>query len=206
MQIIERYLKFLHEDFNENRELFEKLKDKQNPHTLFIGCSDSRVIPELITKSLPGELFVVRNVANIVPPYHMVDLSVPVAAAIEYSVLTLEVKNIIICGHSNCGGCSALHLSEEELSNRPNVRKWISISKDIANEVSKIETDLTKRYRLTEQLNIIRQIENLLTYPFVKEKFDRGEIKIYGWYFEIPTGKVYNYNRVKINFEPIESF
>lgn len=86
------------------------------------------------------------------------------------------------------------------------MRKWISISKDIANEVSKIEADSTKRYRLVEQLNIIRQIENLPTYPFVKEKFDKGEIKIYGWYFEIPTGKEYKYNSMKNKFEPIELY
>lgn len=205
MDIKEKYLKFFEEDFEKYRELFESLKNNQKPHTLFIGCSDSRVIPELITKALPGEIFVVRNIANMVPPYNKTELSVSVSAAIEYAVLVLNVKNIVVCGHFNCGGCAAMHLEDDKFSDKPNVAKWISISKDIAIEAQKLsQDDILKRNELTEQLNIIKQLENLMTYPFIKERVEKEELNIYGWYFIIPTGEVYNYNLNTKKFELIK--
>lgn len=205
MDIKEKYLKFFEEDFEKYRELFESLKNNQKPHTLFIGCSDSRVIPELITKALPGEIFVVRNIANMVPPYNKTELSVSVSEAIEYAVLVLNVKNIVVCGHSNCGGCAAMHLEDDKFSDKPNMAKWISISKDIAIEAQKLsQDDILKRNELTEQLNIIKQLENLMTYPFIKERVEKEELNIYGWYFIIPTGEVYNYNLNTKKFELIK--
>ncbi|MGC8964532.1 MAG: carbonic anhydrase [Brevinematia bacterium] len=169
-------------------------------------CSDSRVIAELITNSLPGELFVVKNIANIVPPYENSDISSSVAGAIEYAVLVLNVQNIVVCGHSNCGGCNALYLEEEKLKDKPNVKKWISISKEIPEKVKQLinEKDLEKRSEITEKLNVVKQLENLLTYPFVKEKVKNGEVKIYGWYFVIKTGDLYNYNFKTGEFEIVK--
>lgn len=204
--LIEKYLRFKKEVFPKYKDTFKTLGEGQKPHTLFITCSDSRVVPELITNSLPGELFVVKNIANIVPPYGNSDLSSSVAGAIEYAVLTLNVKNIVICGHSNCGGCKALYFDDEKLKDKPNVKKWISISKDIPQKVKEIikEENSEKRSELTEKMNIIKQLENLLTYPFIKEKFEKGEIKLYGWYFVIKTAEVYDYNFQTQEFELIE--
>ena len=97
-------------DFLEHKELFEKIGNNQSPHTLFIGCSDSRLVPNLITKTLPGELFVIRNIANLVPIYRTSNDFLATTSAIEYAVKILNVTNIVVCGHSNCGGCNALYL------------------------------------------------------------------------------------------------
>lgn len=202
--IIEKYKAFYKEDFGNYKDLFERLGSGQKPHTLFISCSDSRVVPELITKSLPGELFVVRTVANIVPPYDNSDISSTVSSAIEYAVMALEVENIVICGHYNCGGCAALHLEESKLDDKPSLKKWIRISKDVARKaVETVGSDTSMLYTVTERLNVVKQIENILTYPFVKERFENKKIKIYGWHYIIPTGELYNYNFDTKTFEKV---
>lgn len=202
MDIIERYLSFLKEEFGKYSLLFEELGQGQRPHTLFIGCSDSRVVPEIILRAGPGEIFVVRNVANIVPPYGEGDLSVSVSAAIEYAVLVLNVKNIVVCGHSNCGGCAALYKEDQYFLDKPSVKRWISTSREVVGRAEKLaKGDVVKRSELTEQLNVVKQIENLMTYPFVKDKVDSGEVKLHGWYFVIPKGEVYSYNFSTQKFE-----
>lgn len=203
-KLFEGVYKFKNEHFEKYREIFKKLESKQNPHTLFIGCSDSRVIPDLITHSLPGELFTVRNIANVVPPYRDTQDYVATTSAVEYAVLFLNVENIVICGHSNCGGCyAAAH--KDIVKNAPHVEKWIELlnpAVEIAKNLCK-ENDELKLEMVIEQVNIVNQIKNLLTYPFIKERFDNGKLNIYGWYFIIETGDVYNYDFEKGIFELI---
>lgn len=188
-------VRFRDEDYADHRELFENLGDKQAPHTLFVGCSDSRVVPNLITRTMPGELFVVRNIANMVPPYRETSDYVATTSAVEYAVNILNVQNIIICGHSNCGGCSALYQSPEALSNVPKVRKWLELAEPVKKKATEIcGDDPAKREWVTEQVNIIQQVRNLLTYPYIKERVNKGELTLYGWYYIIATGEVYNYN------------
>jgi carbonic anhydrase len=196
-------LKFQKEDFDSHRELFKELGRRQTPHTLFIGCADSRVVPNLITNTHPGELFVVRNVANIVPPYRRTEEYVATTSAIEYAVQVLNVDSIVICGHSNCGGCAALNMPPESLDHLPHVRKWLEVSKEVRGRVDRLMTgdSLEEREWLTEQVNILVQMKNLLTYPYVKERYDRGELNIYGWYYIIETGEIYNFNDEKAAFE-----
>ena len=194
-------------DFEKNKELFERLGNSQSPHTLFIGCSDSRVVPELITKSLPGDLFIVRNIANVVPYYMESSEYLSTTSAIEYAVLVLNVQSIVICGHSNCGGCRALSLSEDELNKIPHTRKWINLVKNAKNRAEKIVKDagITENYDwLIEQENIVEQMNNLLTYPFISERYKKKELNVYGWYYDITTGSVYNYNVKEKTFEKIE--
>jgi len=109
VNLFQGVLRFQQEDFQAQRELFSALGKEQKPHTLFIGCSDSRVVPTLITHAHPGELFMVRNIANIVPPFAQSKHDFSTAAAIEYAVQILGVETIVVCGHSNCGGCAALY-------------------------------------------------------------------------------------------------
>lgn len=204
--IFEGALKFRSEDFEAHRQLFESLGSLQQPHTLFIGCSDSRLVPNLITKSQPGELFIVRNIANIVPIYRESEEFLATTSAIEFAVLVLKVKKIVICGHSNCGGCAALYLPPEKLKNTPHTAKWLELAKPVKFEVlSRLgDTDIAAREWMTEQLNIVLQMKHLMTYPFIAEKVKSGEITIHGWHYIIPTGEVYNYNAELEIFELIE--
>lgn len=195
--LISGAVKFMQEDFKEHKKLFKSLKDAQNPHTLFIGCADSRVIPNLITNTGPGELFVVRNIANIVPPYRVGEDYLATTSAIEYAINSLHIKNIVVCGHSNCGGCAALYSDEEELNQTPNVKKWLSILDDIKEEVSHLsiaKNDLAMRSWLTEKLNLLNSLQNLLEYPGVQEALIDKRIEIHAWYYIIETGEIYEYN------------
>lgn len=194
-------------DFEKNKELFMRLSSSQKPHTLFIGCSDSRVVPDLITKSMPGELFVVRNIANIVPPYRASSEYLSTTSSIEYAILILEVKNIIVCGHSNCGGCKTLFLDESELKKIPHTRKWLELAKNAKVQAETILKEVgssNDREWLVEQENIVEQMNHLLTYPMVEERYSRGQLNMYGWYYEIGSGKVFNYNIKEKIFEKIE--
>lgn len=197
-RLLDGLIKFRQKDFEEHKNLFSKLKRRQEPHTLFIACSDSRVMPEMITKSLPGELFVVRNVANLVPPYKETHQDyVATTSAIEYAVKALKVENIVVCGHSNCGGCAAMYYSDDVLSNLPDTKKWLELAENVKKRVMvhlKEDHDEYMREWLTEQINILEQIKHLLTYPYIKEKYLNKEINIYGFYYMIETGEVFIFN------------
>lgn len=202
--LFEGAIKFKEEDFENYKTLFENLKEGQNPHTLFVGCADSRVVPNLITNTLPGELFVVRNIANIVPPYRKADEYLATTSAIEYALLELQVENIIICGHSHCGGCSALY-EEEHFTKMPNVSNWLKLLDKVKEQVLALKPKTkTMRSYLTEQLNIEQQIANLFTYPQVKEKYLARTLNIYGWHYIIESGEVYSYDFKKHEFNLIK--
>lgn len=209
--LLEGLIKFRTQDYEEHKDLFRRLKRHQEPHTLFITCSDSRVDPLLITKSLPGDLFVVRNIANIIPKYKEAHESVVTTsatkAAIEYAVKVLKVKNIIICGHSNCGGCSAIYLPDAVLDEIPATKKWLELAEDVKTRVTEEmkangkTKDLEYREWLTEQMNIVEQIKHLLTYPYIVERFNKKELEIIGMYYIIETGEVFIYDSHKGSFE-----
>lgn len=201
--LIKGALKFMQEDFKEHKKLFKSLKDRQNPHTLFIGCSDSRVIPNLITNTGPGELFVVRNIANIVPPYRVADDFLATTSAIEYALNSLHIKNIIVCGHSNCGGCEALYYEPDEFLSSPNVKTWLSLLKDIKEEVLSLSSaaqDTAMRSWLTEKLNLLNSLQNLLSYPGIEKALEDGKIELHAWYYIIETGEIYEYDLSQKNF------
>jgi len=194
--LLKRIVDFRKKDYEKNKELFYKLKEKQTPHTLFISCSDSRIDPNMITGSLPGELFTVRNIGNIVPPYREADNYASVASAIEYAVLTLGVKNIIVCGHSNCGGCAASLKPEESLNEFPHIKKWLNLIHEVRDRVIKdTADDHAKRHRLMEQANVVEQLKNLLSYPYVNERVKNGKLNISGWYYIIDTGEIFIYDK-----------
>jgi len=198
-------LEFQQQDFETQRALFKELGRQQHPHTLFIGCSDSRVVPTLITRTSPGELFLVRNVANIVPSYESSARDESTAAAIEYAVLALDVDTIVVCGHSNCGGCAALNMDPAELEHLPQTRAWLSLSREVPDRVARLlkTGSPADREWLTEQVNIVVQITNLMTYPYVAEKVAAGALKILGWYYIIESGDVLNFNDDTGRFEKV---
>lgn len=206
-RLTEGVKKFKEEDFDLQESFYRKLGRDQNPHTLFIGCSDSRVIPSVITKSMPGELFIVRNIANLVPIYDLESSTyTATASVIEYAVNMLNVERIIVCGHSNCGGCKALY-TPKKLENLPSTKKWLELAEPVKEKVeAKLLKENSRRNKslYTEQLNVIEQMNHLLTYPYVKERVDKGELEISGWYFVIKEGKMYRYTIDEDNFVLIE--
>jgi carbonic anhydrase len=206
-KLLEGVVQFKKEDYESHKSLFKDLGRIQKPHTLFIGCSDSRIVPNLITKTMPGELFMVRNIANLVPKYRESAEYFATTSAIEYAVIILNVETILICGHSNCGGCAALYAPDELLKKIPHTRKWLELASPVKYQVlSQVdENDHEAREWLTEQTNIVEQMKHLLTYPFIREKYEKGELKILGWYYIIETGEIYNYNKDQGCFELINA-
>jgi carbonic anhydrase len=199
-------LAFRREDFERHRVLFEGMKDGQRPHTLFLGCADSRVVPNLMTRTDPGEVFVVRNVANIVPPYRASEEYLATTSAIEYAVKALGVRNIVVCGHSNCGGCAALYLPEADLAEIPHTRNWLKLAeaaKARALEALGGEADPARREWLTEQANVVLQMGHALSYPFIREKVRSGEMTLSGWHYIIQTGEILAYERISGEFKLI---
>lgn len=197
MSIIEGAIRFMHTGFEEHKELFSSLKYSQDPHTLFIGCSDSRVVPNLITQTLPGELFVVRNVANIVPRYRLNEEFLATTSAISYALFALNVKNIVICGHSNCGGCEAIW-TPEKLDKMPSVRNWLKqlddVKKLVASEMENSHLPSEERAWLTERMCILQSMDNIRTFPDVERLVGEGKLKIYGWHYIIETGEVFSFS------------
>ena len=200
--VVKGGIEFMEKYFKENAELFKTLKDNQTPHTLFIGCSDSRVVPNLITNTKPGEMFVIRNIANIIPKYRVSDEFLATTSAIEYALYILNIKDIIICGHSNCGGCAALYYDESKFDKTPNVKTWLKSLDNVKAQVEALGlSNLKKKAWFVERLNIINSIDNLLTYPGVKEGVKLGKIRIYGWHYIIETGSLFSYDMVTKDFE-----
>jgi len=202
-KLFQGVVEFQNEEFEKYRDLFEDLGKQQNPHTLFIGCSDARVVPNLITKTDPGELFTIRNIANLVPPYRKTEEYVATTAAIEYAITVLGVQSIVVCGHSNCGGCNALYQDRESMKQIPHVAKWLELASEVRDRVKTLvpEHDLQAREWMTEQLNVVEQLKHLLTYPGVEERLEAGTLNLIGWHYIIETGEVYNYNFEKGKFE-----
>jgi carbonic anhydrase len=198
-KLLEGIVKFRRTDFETHKELFQDLKDVQNPHTLFITCSDSRIDPNMITRTLPGELFIVRNIANLVPPYREAQEYLATTAAIEYAVLALGVENIIVCGHSNCGGCKAALLPEKTKGFLPHTAKWLELASGVRERVLKEigEDEPEAREWMMEQVNVTQQLKHLLSYPYIKERVKEGTLQISGWHYIIETGEVFIYDRIE---------
>lgn len=196
-KLLDGIVKFRRGDFESHKTLFTGLKKEQKPHTLFISCSDSRVDPNMITGTLPGELFIIRNIANLVPPYRETSEYVATTSAIEYAVLALNVENIIVCGHSNCGGCAACLNPTEHLDQLPHTRKWLELTSSVRDRVLREipPEEPEAREWMMEQSNVVEQLRHLMTFPYIRKRLELGTLKISGWYYIIETGEVYIYDR-----------
>lgn len=195
-------LRFQKEDFHHYREHFDDLADKQNPKVLFITCSDSRVSPELITQSIPGDLFVIRNAGNIVPPHGLINDGVE--GSIEYAVSVLKVDHVIICGHSDCGALKGA-LSPSNVGQFPAVKNWLQHLKPVANYVKKNHQCLgsSKQLDIAIERNVLTQLDNLKTLPCVQERLALGDISLHGWVYNIKTGEVFSDSSESYRFQPI---
>ncbi len=190
------------------RERFKEISKGQKPDTFFITCSDSRVVPNLLVSTKPGNLFTMRNVGNLVPPATAEGIStgdVSEASAIEYAIQALNVKNIIVCGHSRCGAMKAI-LAGESMAETPNLGKWLHLAQTAAFRLAHEGPldDAWDQYDQLSQLNVLVQLEHLMTYSIVRERVERGDVKMGGWWFQIATGDVYAYERTTRRFELID--
>ncbi|MER5885284.1 carbonic anhydrase [Streptomyces sp. NPDC001941] len=174
--------RFQREVFPARADLFAHLAAHHAPHTLFIGCSDARVVPELITGSEPGELFVVRTAGNLVPAY--TPGADGVAASIEYAVAVLGVREIVVCGHSACGAMTAL-AEGHDLGTAPAVAGWLRYA-DASLARTAPGTDVSALVRE----NVRAQLANLATHPSVARALADGSVRLHGWVFDIATGRV----------------
>jgi carbonic anhydrase len=208
-RLIEGVHKFRHDEFGNYRKLFRKLSQEgQNPHTLFITCSDSRVLAELITQSKPGDLFVVKNVGNIVPPASATGSTNSTAAAIEFAVETLRVSDIVICGHSQCGAMSAL-LGESKVGDTmPHLREWLKLAAPVLGTMREQYTHLTRmdeRMDAAAAENVLFALENLHSYHCVQERLMGGTLRLHGWFFQIATAELFAYDPERLQFLPLVS-
>ena len=203
-KLIEGIHHFQQTIFDTEKHLFERLAQGQQPLALFITCSDSRIDPSLLTQTKPGELFILRNAGNIVPPSGAV--SGGEAATIEYAVAVLKVKDIIICGHSLCGAMDSL-LHPGQLDGLNAVNNWLTYAQAtgrIIEENYGHVTDKASRLTATVEENVLVQIENLRTHPSVAAAASRGDLKLHGWTYELETGHVFSYDLKEGQFLSIE--
>jgi carbonic anhydrase len=192
--------------FNKSKDRFKKLVEEgQNPKALFIGCSDSRVVPEMITSSKPGDLFIVRNIGNFVAPFDPDNNYHATASAIEYAVSILEVSDVIVCGHSHCGAIEALYKNIKETPENTHTIKWLELghkAKKVATLAYKNE-DKIKMLRYTEQISVVYQLDNLLTYPAIKRRVEDGTLHLHGWHYDIENGKISYYDDENYEFKSL---
>ncbi len=195
--------RFRRESRPQYQSLLNKLAEAQKPHTLFITCSDSRIHPNLITSTDPGELFIVRNVGNIIPPFGADQLPSE-GAALEFAVSVLEVSQIVLCGHSQCGAIKETrsgHIFEpEQASQLPSVSQWLG---DIRHLIQSLPSGSTVNE--ASQANVMHQIANLKTYPAVLDKLKSGKLQIHAWFYDLEKSDIEEWSEAKKSFVPLGS-
>jgi carbonic anhydrase len=200
------FLEFQKNSFIPQKAFFERLALKQQPKIMMIACSDSRVDPAILTNAEPGDLFMVRNVANLVPPC-LNDTSLHgTSAAIEFAVASLEVEHIVVLGHVGCGGIKALLTSDPVLTQEDTfIHNWMKI----ADEARRRTLIIARHHPIDIQLRILEQeaiktsLANLLTFPWVRERIEANQLRIHGWHFDIHEGNMYVYVPEEDKFQPL---
>ena len=192
-------------DFEEDLETL--IKEGQKPDVLFISCCDSRITPDFMVGSKPGDLFVLRNIGNFVPAFSANGDFHGTASAIEYAISVLQVKNIIVCGHSYCGACKSLYEEIPKSQDFINIRKWLELGKK-AKEITLQKSFKSKEelYRATEKNSVVCQLENLQTYPCISKKIDSNSLKIHGWYYDLIDGSIQFYDKQTDSFQDIVDY
>lgn len=174
--------------FQAHRQLFNRLfNEGQSPEILFIGCDDSRVIPEAIIGARPGDLFVMRSVANVIPPYGLGERAA--GATLEYAVYHLKVQHIIVCGHTDCGGIQALDACLDQLR-EPHLARWIEYARPAQTQVDAKGVDPAARHRAIVEQNVLLQLGNLKTYDVTREALGGNKLTLHGWVYDLSTGRV----------------
>jgi carbonic anhydrase len=191
--------------FSQHQDLFEQLSHGQKPRVLFIACSDSRIDPNLITQAQLGELFVIRNAGNLIPPFGAANGGE--GAAVEYAIHALGIEQVIVCGHSHCGamkGLLKLSSLEEEM---PLVYEWLKHAEATRRLLREHYSDREGEELLEAAIaeNVVTQLENLKTYPVIHSKLHKGQLALHGWVYSIETGEVLSYDPEEHEFLPPHS-
>ncbi len=197
-ELIEGLRRFRHEYFPRYREHYRRLvTDGQQPSTLFLGCADSRVVPDVLTSALPGDLFVVRNVGNMVPPFEGDSGFHGTSAGVEFATLVLGVKDIVVCGHSHCGAIKALF--HPLADDAPHIRRWLELARPAI-----VDPDPTpENLRRTEMRSVVVQLERLMQFPMVRVRVERGDLCLHGWYYVIEEGQILGLDTETGEFQPL---
>jgi carbonic anhydrase len=200
--VVSGTLRFKRDVFPGHKELFGELANGQSPEVLFVTCADSRIDPNLVTQTKPGELFICRNAGNIVPPH--VSQAGGVTASIEYAVAVLGVQHIVVCGHTDCGAMKGA-LATEALSDLPHVKEWLEHARS-AVEVVKARHGNCGPEHLDEvtRENVLAQLQHLRTHPVVAARLRRGDLHLHGWVYVIETGEVVCHDEASDVFMPME--
>ncbi len=185
-----------------HREMFELLSHGQHPRILFVTCSDSRIDPNLITQAEPGEMFIIRNAGNIIPPYGATNGGE--GAAVEYAVRALGIKEIIVCGHSHCGAMKGLLQLDKLEAEMPIVYEWLRHAEATRQTIRENYQGLEGENLLhaTIEENVLTQLENLRTYPAIHSKLHKGQIHLHAWMYHIETGEILEYDQVQGQYVP----
>ncbi len=192
-KLINGFFEFKRNTYGPKRDLFERLAIRQQPKVMMVACSDSRVDPAMLTAADPGDVFTVRNVANLVPSFAVDDAKHGTSAAIEFAVTGLEVEHIIVCGHTHCGGIQALYTADPAVAkDHTFIHNWMQIADE-----PRRRTLVVARHRpLDEQIRICAEeaiktsLANLLSFPWVAERVGAGRLGIHGWLFDIEDGEM----------------
>lgn len=184
-------------DFHTHQETYEALARTHSPHTLVITCGDSRINVESLLQAGPGEVFQIRNIANIVPAYDDPDPLPSIQAGLDFTVTSLQVEDIILLGHINCGGCNTCLNPPANIDDMPHLKHWVArlnpVKESIAYQLAEID-DPVAQSDLMEKTNIIAQYEHLLTHPVVANRVAEGKLRVHGWHFHTDEGFVEAYD------------
>ena len=200
-KFINGFKRFQENYFGGDQELFTQLKYGQTPSAMVIACSDSRVDPAILLDCEPGDLFMVRNVANLVPPYEKGAGLHGVSTALEYGVRVLKVEHLIVLGHSQCGGINALvNGAQGEF-----IVNWVNIAQRAKERVlaDMPQASAAEKICACEQASVLVSLENLLTFPWIQKKVEQGELTLHGWYFDLDAGRLLAYNPSVAKYEPL---
>lgn len=205
-KFVSGFKRFQDNYFGKDRNLYEQLKHSQHPRALVVACCDSRVDPAILTGSEPGDIFVVRNVANLVPPRECGGGYHGVSAALEFAVCHLNVEHIIVLGHSQCGGIRALMRDAGECEGSEYVAKWVRIAAPVREKVRRELPHETfdLQAHACEQAAILQSLENLLTFPWIAQRVSTGDLSIHGWYFDLDHGELLGYDPTVKAFAPLK--
>ncbi len=200
--LIEGFQRFKQRYFGDDQGLYDSMKTGQPAKTLMIACCDSRVDPAILTDCDPGDLFTVRNVANLVPPCENDQHHHGTSSAIEFAVKGLGVENIIVMGHANCGGIKGLWESDD-LNDSQFIHRWVSIAQEAKDWVkaNHSQDSGAAQLKACEQRAVLVSLQNLLGFDFVRERVESGKLSLHGWYFDLTAGELLSYNPASDQFE-----